>query len=99
MLRIEHRRLGAADAEDLRIEQVGVRQDRRSGNVIGIVVELSGNAARLQLVGVEPAHRLHLLADVLPELVRRPGARGADGHADDRDQINIAAGHHYSPEV
>ena len=85
MLRIHQLRLARRDPEERRVEAFDVVQHRRGANVMTVGEMVGRHAGRPQLVVVEAADAVAAVDEVLPELVRRIGARESAGVADDGD--------------
>ena len=84
--------LPPADAEEVRVEAVGVREIPGGGHPAGLVEQSGRQSRRGEVLGREDAHAVDARAQVAPELVHRGGAREACGHADDGDPPGVRGG-------
>ena len=92
LLRVHHGGFVRADAEELRIEELGVADHPAHPDVVRVGAQFLLHG-RVVLLGQEARHGLAALGQHRPEILQRVGARHAAGHADDRDRFLRRMGH------
>ena len=85
LLRIHEFGFAHGDAEESRIEVLGILEQAARFDVVGIRNELRRNTCRAQLVVVEGRDAFDAVDQILPEGVNRLGAGKTQRHADDGD--------------
>ncbi len=89
VLRVHDRRFLRAEAEELAVEHLETVEHRGGRHIIAVVQPVRRLAGGGQILGAQPADRLHAVAKIAPVFLERLRAGNMRGHADDRNVVLV----------